>query len=75
MRPNRTKNSSGPVRFRFFLVPGTGLQNSKNTIEILMEEGPTSLKNDLQDWKIEEIDGRKTISFKGKNYIPKNLEL
>jgi RNase H-like domain found in reverse transcriptase len=47
----------------------------KNAIETLMEEGPTSLKNDLQDWKIEEIDGRKTIFFKGKNYIPKDLEL
>jgi RNase H-like domain found in reverse transcriptase len=44
----------------------------KNAIETLMEEGPTSLKNDLQDWKIEEIDGRKTIFFKGKNYIPKD---
>jgi hypothetical protein len=39
----------------------------KNAIETSMEEGPTSLKNDLQDWKIEEIDGRKTIFFKGKN--------
>jgi hypothetical protein len=47
----------------------------KNTIETLIEEGPTSLKNDLQDWKIEEIDGRKTIFFKRKNYILKDLEL
>jgi Integrase zinc binding domain/Integrase core domain len=47
----------------------------KNTIETLMEEGPISLKNDLQDWKIEEIDGWKMIFFKGKNYIPKDLEL
>jgi RNase H-like domain found in reverse transcriptase/Integrase zinc binding domain len=47
----------------------------KNTIETLMEEGPISLKNNLQDWKIEEIDGWKTIFFKGKNYIPKDLEL
>jgi RNase H-like domain found in reverse transcriptase/Integrase zinc binding domain/Chromo (CHRromatin Organisation MOdifier) domain len=47
----------------------------KNAIETLMEEGPTSLKNDLQDWKIEKIDGQKTIFFKGKNYIPKDLEL
>jgi hypothetical protein len=36
----------------------------KNTIKTLMKEGPTSLKNDLQDWKIKEIDGRKTIFFK-----------
>jgi hypothetical protein len=47
----------------------------KNAIKTLMEEGPTSLKNDLQDWKIGEIDGRKTIFFKGKNYILKDLEL
>jgi hypothetical protein len=47
----------------------------KNAIKTLMKEGPTSLKNDLEDWKIEEIDGRKTIFFKGKNYIPKDLEL
>jgi Integrase zinc binding domain len=47
----------------------------KNAIETLMEKGLTNLKNDLQDWKIEEIDGQKTIFFKGKNYIPKDLEL
>jgi hypothetical protein len=47
----------------------------RNTIETLMEEGLTSLKNNLQDWKIEEIDGQKTIFFKGKNYILKDLEL
>jgi RNase H-like domain found in reverse transcriptase len=47
----------------------------KNAIETLMEEGPTSLKNNLQDWMIEEVDGQKTIFFKGKNYIPKDLEL
>jgi hypothetical protein len=47
----------------------------KNAIKTLMEEGLTSLKNDLQDWKIKEIDGRKMIFFKGKNYIPKDMEL
>jgi hypothetical protein len=47
----------------------------KNAIKTLMEEGPNNLKNDLQDWKIEEIGRRKTIFFKGKNYIPKDLEL
>jgi hypothetical protein len=58
------------------ILNGKGLDlDVKNAIETLMEEGPTSLKNDLQDWKIEEIDGRKTIFFKGKNYIPKDLEL
>jgi hypothetical protein len=47
----------------------------KNAIETLMEEEPTSLKNNIQDWKIEEIDRWKIIFFKGKNYILKDLEL
>ena len=47
----------------------------KNTMETLLQEGPTNLKNNLEDWKIKEVDGRKTIFYKGKNYIPKNQEL
>ena len=47
----------------------------QNAMETLLQEGPTNLKNDLEDWKIEEVDGRKTIFYKGKNYIPKDQEL
>ena len=47
----------------------------KNAMETLLQEGPTSLKNDLEDWKIEEVEGKKTIFYKGKNYIPKDQEL
>ena len=47
----------------------------KNAMETLLQEGPTSLKNGLEDWKIEEVNGRKTIFYKGKNYIPKDQEL
>ena len=47
----------------------------KNAMKTLLQEGPTNLKNDLEDWKIEEVDGRKTIFYKEKNYIPKDQEL
>ena len=47
----------------------------KNAMEMLLQEGPTSLKNDLEDQKIEEVDRRKTIFYKEKNYIPKDQEL
>ena len=47
----------------------------KNAMETLLQEGPTNLKNDLEDWKIKKVDGRKTIFYKGKNYIPKDQEL
>ena len=46
----------------------------KNAMETLLQEGP-SLKNNLEDWKIKEVDGKKTIFYKGKNYIPKDQEL
>ena len=47
----------------------------KSTMEMLIQEGPTNLKNNLEDWKIEEVDGRKTVFYKGKNYILKDQEL
>ena len=47
----------------------------KDAMETLLQEGPTNLKNNLEDWKIEEVDERKTIFYKGKNYIPKDQEL
>jgi Integrase zinc binding domain len=47
----------------------------KNAIKTLLEEGPTKLQNNLYNWKVEEIDGKRTISYKGKNYIIKHQEL
>src|ERR1700678_3809191 len=47
----------------------------KNAMETLLQEGPTSLKNNLEEWKIEEVDGKRTIFYKEKNYIPKDQEL
>jgi RNase H-like domain found in reverse transcriptase/Integrase zinc binding domain/Reverse transcriptase (RNA-dependent DNA polymerase) len=44
-------------------------------IELLQEDGPTSIQNDLEDWKIEEVNDQKTIFYKGKQYIPKDQEL
>ena len=47
----------------------------KNAMETLLQEGPTNLKNDLEDWKVKEVGGKKMIFYKGKNYIPKDQEL
>ena len=47
----------------------------KTTLETIIKEGLTILQNDLANWKIENVDGRKTIFYKGKNYIPNNQEL
>ena len=40
-----------------------------------MKEGPTYLQNDLTSWKIEDMNGKKAIFHKGKNYIPDDQEL
>ena len=47
----------------------------KATLEMIMKEGPTSLQHDLSNWKIEDINGRKAIFYKGMNYIPNDQEL
>jgi RNase H-like domain found in reverse transcriptase/Reverse transcriptase (RNA-dependent DNA polymerase) len=44
-------------------------------IELLQEEGLTSIQNNLEDWKIEEVNNQKTIFYKGKQYVPKDQEL
>jgi RNase H-like domain found in reverse transcriptase/Reverse transcriptase (RNA-dependent DNA polymerase)/Integrase zinc binding domain/Integrase core domain len=49
--------------------------NVTKAIELLQEEGPMNIQNNLEDWKIEEVDNQKTIFYKGKQYIPKDQEL
>jgi hypothetical protein len=49
--------------------------NITKAIELLQEEGPTSIQNDLEDWKIEEVDNQKMIFYKRKQYVPKDQEL
>ena len=46
-----------------------------NAIAILLEEGPTGIRNNLEDWKIEEKDRKKILFYKGKNYVPKDQDL
>ena len=42
---------------------------------MIIKDGPSNLKNDELDWKIEEVNGKKTIFYKGKNYIPNDQGL
>jgi hypothetical protein len=36
---------------------------------------PTSMTTGLQDWTIEDYNGRHILFYKGKNYIPRNINL
>jgi hypothetical protein len=62
LRDRITKNKE----YNFYVTKAIGL---------LQEEGLTSIQNDLEDWKIEEVDNQKTIFYKGKQYVLKDQEL
>ena len=47
----------------------------KNTILILLEDGPSSIRNDLKDWKLEDINGKKVLFYKGKVYVAKDQDI
>ena len=36
----------------------------------MLEQGPTTIQQELGDWTVEKFEGRDIIFYKGKNYIP-----
>jgi len=46
-----------------------------DAIKMLLGQGPTTLRNDLNDWKTELYNGKNVLFYKGKNYVPKEQEL
>ena len=42
------------------------------TLETLLENGPTTLWHNLEDWKLETVDEKKVLFYKGRNYILKD---
>jgi hypothetical protein len=58
------------------------IANAKNmdydvaeAIKELLEQGPREAKKDLMDWKVEEFKGENVLFYKGKNYVPIDVEL
>ena len=47
----------------------------KNALEMLLEKGPSTLQQDLEDWRLEQHDGKNILFYKDKNYVPNDLEL
>ena len=44
-------------------------------IKLLIGKGLTNLQRDLEDWMIQEFEGKNILFYQGKNYIPKDYEL
>jgi len=46
-----------------------------DALQILLQKGPTALKNDLADWDIKFMDEKPIFFWKDKQYILRNMEL
>jgi Integrase zinc binding domain len=58
------------------------IANAKNmdydaaeAIKELLEQGPREAKKNLLDWEVEEFEGENVLFYKGKNYVPIDVEL
>ena len=53
-------------------IANTNDRNEEATkvLTTMLEQGPSSLRQELGDWTIEKFKGRDIVFFKGKNYIP-----
>ena len=49
--------------------------SAAEALKLLLKTAPTSMTRGLEDWKIKMTNGRNILFFKGKNYIPRNMDL
>ena len=49
--------------------------DAMEALKVLLEEGPTTIRNQLPDWTVECMEGKQVLYYQGKNYIPKDEEL
>ena len=47
--------------------------NAADALKLLLEKGPTTMTTGLDDWMVENSNGRNILFYKGKNYIPRIL--
>ena len=49
--------------------------NAAEVIKRSSGQGPNEAKKDLEDWEVEECEGKNILFYKEKSYTPKNGEL
>jgi hypothetical protein len=49
--------------------------DAAEAIKELLEQGPKEAKKDLEDWEVEDFEGENILFYKGKNYVPIDVEL
>jgi transposase InsO family protein len=49
--------------------------NATEALKLLLEKAPTAMTTGLEDWELKKLNERNILFYKGKNYIPRNMEL
>jgi Integrase zinc binding domain len=49
--------------------------DAAEAIKELLEQGPREAKKDSMNWKVEESEGENVLFYKGKNYVPIDVQL
>ena len=49
--------------------------DAADALKLLLEKAPTTMTHRLENWTMDNTNGRNILFYKGKNYIPRNAEL
>ena len=49
--------------------------SAAEALKLLLGTGSSAMTTGLEDWTIDQSNDRNTLFYKGKNYIPRNMEL
>ena len=49
--------------------------NAAEALRFLLGTGPPAMTTGLEDWTVDQSNGKNILFYKGKNYIPRNVEL
>ena len=47
-------------------------KDATDALTTLLEQGPATVQNALNDWTMKEFEGNTVLFYKGKNYIPQD---
>ena len=50
-------------------------KTAADALKLLLESGPTKMTIGLEDWTLDTSNGQNVLFYKGRNYIPQDIEL
>ena len=49
--------------------------DATEALKVLLEGDSKTIRSELEDWTLEKVDNKKTLFYKGKNYVPQDSSL